>query len=92
MAVLIFNIRREPTLAAKEENDIKIHRGDLEQIKTYKNTIHGKLYYDEFERKVGASSLMERAAKSTYKRGISPKEVLVLVCGFGVQTRRTEAI
>jgi|TARA_R100000988_G_C3998050_1_gene167053 hypothetical protein len=33
MAVLIFNIRREPTLAAKEENDIKIHRGDLEQIK-----------------------------------------------------------
>jgi len=33
MAVLIFNINREPTVAAKEENDIKIHRGDLEVIK-----------------------------------------------------------
>ena len=63
-------------------------QGDLEQIKTYKNTILGELYSDEFERKVGASSLMQRAAKATYKRGIPPREVLVLVCGCDTQDDR----
>tara|TARA_R100000654_G_scaffold13293_2_gene28963 strand:+ start:2915 stop:3388 length:474 start_codon:yes stop_codon:yes gene_type:complete len=33
MAVLIFNLRRNPFLAAKEENDLLIHRGDLDAIK-----------------------------------------------------------
>ena len=55
-------------------------QGDIEQIKTFKNTIQGELFDDEFERKVGASGLMQRAAKETYKRGVPPREVLVLIC------------
>ena len=33
MAVIIFNINGYPVNSSKEENDLKIHRGDLEQIK-----------------------------------------------------------
>ncbi len=63
-------------------------QGDIEQIKTYKNTVQGELYSDEYERKVGTSVLMERASKATYKRGIPPREVLVLLCGIDTQDDR----
>jgi len=63
-------------------------QGDIEQVKTYKNTVQGELFSDEFERKVGASSLMQRAAKETYKKGIPPKEVLFLVAGIDTQDDR----
>ena len=33
MAVIIFNINGYPVNSAKEENDLKIHRGDIELIK-----------------------------------------------------------
>ena len=33
MAVIIFNINGYPVNSAKEENDLKIHRGDLELVK-----------------------------------------------------------
>ena len=63
-------------------------QGDIEQIKTFKNTIQGELFDDEFERKVGASALMERASKATYKRGVPPSDVVLLVCGVDTQDDR----
>ena len=33
MAVILFNIRNNPVYIAKEESDLKLHRGDLEEIK-----------------------------------------------------------
>ena len=33
MAVILFNIRNNPVYIAKEESDLKLHRGDLEDIK-----------------------------------------------------------
>ena len=63
-------------------------QGNIEQIKTYRNTVEGALWTDEFERKVGASQLMERAAKETYKRGVPPREVLCLVAGIDTQDDR----
>ena len=63
-------------------------QGDIEQIKTFRNTIEGELWTDEFERKVGASQLMERASKETYKRGVPPREVLLLVAGIDTQDDR----
>ena len=59
-------------------------QGDIEQIKTFKNTVLGELFSDEYEKKVGASVLMQRAAKETYKRGVPPREVLVLVLACDV--------
>ena len=32
--------------------------------------------------------LMQRAAKETYKRGVPPREVLVLICGVDTQDDR----
>lgn len=33
MAILYFNAKSRPVMAVKEENDLKIHRGDLDVIK-----------------------------------------------------------
>tara|TARA_R100000329_G_C7557665_1_gene197175 strand:- start:169 stop:654 length:486 start_codon:yes stop_codon:yes gene_type:complete len=34
MAVILFNRNNEPTYAAKEENDLNLHRGDIAEIKS----------------------------------------------------------
>ena len=65
--------------AAKESGD---------QLQTYYNTVLGEPYEDEYETKIGASALLERASKEKYKHMIPPKEVLVLVAGVDTQDDR----
>jgi len=57
-------------------------------LQTYYNTVLGEPYEDEYETKIGASALLERASKEKYKHMIPPKEVLVLVAGVDTQDDR----
>jgi phage terminase large subunit GpA-like protein len=59
-----------------------------EQLRTYINTVLGEVWQDEYEAKIGANALMERAASETYKQGIPPKEVLILFAGIDTQDDR----
>ena len=61
---------------------------DPEQLKTWINTTLGETWEDEYASKVGAESLMERAAAAKYEKGVPPKEALVLCMGCDVQDDR----
>jgi phage terminase large subunit GpA-like protein len=59
-----------------------------EQLRTYINTVLGEVWQDEYETKIGANALMDRAASETYKQGVPPKDVLILVAGIDTQDDR----
>lgn len=61
---------------------------DAEQLKTFVNTVLGETWEDEYASKIGADSLMERAAKETYKQHCPPIEGLALTVGCDVQDDR----
>jgi phage terminase large subunit GpA-like protein len=61
---------------------------DAEQLKTFVNTVLGETWEDEYASKVGADSLMERAAKEKYKQHQPPVEGLALTVGCDVQDDR----
>ena len=61
---------------------------DAEQLKTFVNTVLGETWEDEYASKIGADSLMERAAKETYKQHCPPVEGLALTIGCDVQDDR----
>jgi phage terminase large subunit GpA-like protein len=61
---------------------------DAEQLKTFVNTVLGETWEDEYASKIGADSLMERAAKETYKQYCPPVEGLALTIGCDVQDDR----
>jgi len=61
---------------------------DPEQLKTWINTTLGETWEDEYASKVGAESLMERAAAAKYEKGVPPEEALVLCMGCDVQDDR----
>jgi len=61
---------------------------DAEQLKTFVNTVLGETWEDEYASKIGADSLMERAAKETYKQHCPPVEGLALTVGCDVQDDR----
>ena len=61
---------------------------DAEQLKTFVNTVLGETWEDEYASKIGADSLMERAAKETYKQHCPPPEALALTVGCDVQDDR----
>ena len=59
-----------------------------EQLRTFINTVLGEVWQDEYESKVGASALMEKAANEDYEKGIPPEDVLVLLAGIDTQDDR----
>ncbi len=59
-----------------------------EQLRTYINTVLGEVWQDEYESKIGASALMDRAAEATYKQGVPPREALILLAGVDTQDDR----
>jgi len=59
-----------------------------EQLRTYINTVLGEVWQDEYETKIGAGALMDRAASETYKQGVPPKDVLILLAGIDTQDDR----
>lgn len=59
-----------------------------EQLRTFINTVLGEVWADEYESKVGANALMEKASKEEYEKGIPPKDVLVLLAGIDTQDDR----
>ena len=61
---------------------------DAEQLKTFVNTVLGETWEDEYASKIGADSLMERAAKEIYKQHCPPVEGLALTIGCDVQDDR----
>ena len=63
-------------------------KNDAEQLKTFVNTVLGEVWEDEYASKVGATSLLERAAKETYDPLIAPASVLALTIGCDVQDDR----
>jgi phage terminase large subunit GpA-like protein len=63
-------------------------KNDAEQLKTFVNTVLGETWEDEYASKVGADSLLERAAEETYQQYVPPAEVLALTIGCDVQDDR----
>lgn len=63
-------------------------KNDAEQLKTFVNTVLGETWEDEYASKVGADSLLERAADETYQQYVPPAEVLALTIGCDVQDDR----
>ena len=61
---------------------------DAEQLKTFVNTVLGEVWEDEYASKIGASTLLERAAKETYEHRIVPASVLAVTVGCDVQDDR----
>ena len=61
---------------------------DAEQLKTFVNTVLGEVWEDEYASKIGASALLERAAKETYEHRIVPASVLAVTVGCDVQDDR----
>ena len=61
---------------------------DAEQLKTFVNTVLGEVWEDEYASKIGASALLERAAKETYEHRIVPATVLAVTVGCDVQDDR----
>ena len=61
---------------------------DAEQLKTFVNTVLGEVWEDEYASKIGASALLERAAKETYEHRIVPAAVLAVTVGCDVQDDR----
>ena len=59
-----------------------------EQLRTFINTVLGEVWADEYESKVGANALMEKASKEEYEKGIPPEDVLVLLAGIDTQDDR----
>ena len=59
-----------------------------EQLRTYINTVLGEVWQDEYETKIGTSALMERASYESYKQGVPPRAVLVLLAGIDTQDDR----
>jgi len=59
-----------------------------EQLRTFINTVLGEVWQDEYESKVGASALMEKAANEDYEKGVPPEEVLVILAGIDTQDDR----
>ncbi len=63
-------------------------KDDREQLQTFCNTVWGEVWEDEYAQKIGADALMERASLEEYKKGVPPREALVLVAGCDVQDDR----
>ena len=63
-------------------------KSDAEQLKTFVNTVLGETWEDEYASKVGADSLMDRAADETYQQYVPPVEALALTIGCDVQDDR----
>lgn len=63
-------------------------KNDAEQLKTFVNTVLGETWEDEYASKVGADSLLERAADETYQQYVPPVEALALTIGCDVQDDR----
>jgi phage terminase large subunit GpA-like protein len=63
-------------------------KNDAEQLKTFVNTVLGETWEDEYASKVGADSLLERAAEEQYQQYVPPAEVLALTIGCDVQDDR----
>jgi len=63
-------------------------RENPEQLRTFINVVLGEVWQDEYESKVGASALMQKAANEKYDKGIPPEEVLVLLAGIDTQDDR----
>lgn len=63
-------------------------KDDQEQLKTFINVTCGEVYEDEYHTKASADGLAKRAAEEKYKKGIPPKEVLILTLGIDVQDDR----
>lgn len=63
-------------------------KNDAEQLKTFVNTVLGETWEDEYASKVGADSLLERAADEVYQQYVPPAEVLALTIGCDVQDDR----
>ena len=59
-----------------------------EQLRVFYNTVMGEVWQDEYESKVGASALMEKAANEDYEKGVPPEEVLVILAGIDTQDDR----
>ena len=59
-----------------------------EQLRTFINTVLGEVWQDEYESKVGASALIEKAANEDYEKGVPPEDVLVLLAGIDTQDDR----
>lgn len=63
-------------------------KNDAEQLKTFVNTVLGEVWEDEYASKIGASILLERAAKETYTPLIVPASALALTIGCDCQDDR----
>ena len=63
-------------------------KNDAEQLKTFVNTVLGETWEDEYASKVGADSLLERAATEEYQHRELPSEALALTIGCDVQDDR----
>jgi len=61
---------------------------DAEALKTFVNTVLGETWEDEYASKIGADSLLERAANETYVHTIPPAGALALTLGCDVQDDR----
>ena len=59
-----------------------------EQLRTYINTVLGEVWQDEYETKIGTNALMERASYESYKQGVPPRSVLILLAGIDTQDDR----
>ncbi len=63
-------------------------KNDAEQLKTFVNTVLGETWEDEYASKIGADSLLERAADEGYEQYVPPAAVLALTIGCDVQDDR----
>jgi len=63
-------------------------KNDAEQLKTFVNTVLGETWEDEYASKIGADSLLERAADEQYQQYVPPVEALALTIGCDVQDDR----
>lgn len=63
-------------------------KNDAEQLKTFVNTVLGETWEDEYASKVGADSLLERAAEEQYQQYVPPVDALALTIGCDVQDDR----
>jgi phage terminase large subunit GpA-like protein len=63
-------------------------KNDAEQLKTFVNTVLGETWEDEYASKIGADSLLERAADEEYEQYVPPVGALALTIGCDVQDDR----
>lgn len=63
-------------------------KNDAEQLKTFVNTVLGETWEDEYASKIGADSLLERAAGEEYEQYVPPVNALALTIGCDVQDDR----